>query len=246
VGKLFILGPILASLFTVWTSFGTAPLYAQVKGLIVGPGAEQFPIAVSPLKNMGQVVDDKRLSEAIADVVARDMVLSGWFRVLDRSAYIEYPQRSGIKLGSFDFRDWSTIGAEALVKGGFEVKGEILVTEFRLFDVYQRKQIVGKRYTGKVKDFRRIAHKFAECGVSSTLGSHTFPPQEGALRKSMLLIWMGLKRSRSRKIVPSTCFLLGPLTDGRSSTHLIRAVSLTFTNLTFSLGRKQTFPLVRV
>jgi TolB protein len=162
VGKLFILGPILASLFTVWTSFGTAPLYAQVKGLIVGPGAEQFPIAVSPLKNMGQVVDDKRLSEAIADVVARDMVLSGWFRVLDRSAYIEYPQRSGIKLGSFDFRDWSTIGAEALVKGGFEVKGEILVTEFRLFDVYQRKQIVGKRYTGKVKDFRRIAHKFAD------------------------------------------------------------------------------------
>jgi TolB protein len=133
-----------------------------VKGLIIGPGAERFPIAVSPLKNLGQDVDDKNLSEAIAGVVAHDMVLSGWFRMLDRSSYIEDPQRSGIRLGGFDFRDWSTIGAEALVKGGFEIKGETLVTEVRLFDVYQKKQIVGKRYTGKAKDFRRIAHKFAD------------------------------------------------------------------------------------
>ena len=162
MGRLSISGPILLSLLTVWTWFGADPLYAQVKGLIVGPGAERFPIAVSPLKNLGQVVDDKNLSEAIADVVARDMVLSGWFRMLDRSSYIEDPQRSGVKLGGFDFRDWSTIGAEALVKGGFEIRGETLVTEFRLYNVYQRKQMVGKRYTGRVKDFRRIAHKFAD------------------------------------------------------------------------------------
>jgi len=161
VARLFALRPIFIALLTFWTWFGTTPLYAQVKGLIVGPGAERFPIAVSPLKNLGQV-DRRNLSQEIANIVARDMDLSGWFRVLDRSAYIEHPQRSGITLGGFDFRDWATIGAEALVKGGFEVKGENLVAEFRLFDVFQRKQIVGKRYTGKVKDFRRISHKFAD------------------------------------------------------------------------------------
>jgi len=137
-------------------------LSPQVKGLIVGPGAERYPIAISPLRNLGPGEDGGRLSEGIADTIVRDLELSGWFRVLDRSAYIEHPQRSGITLGSFDFRDWSTIGAEALVKGGFRVQGEELTVEFFLFDVYQGKQIVGKRYTGKAKDLRRIAHKFAD------------------------------------------------------------------------------------
>ncbi len=146
--------------FTLWLS--SQPLYSQVKGTIVGPGAERYPIAISPLKNLGQGEDAARLSEGIADIIVRDLDLSGWFRVLDRSAYIEHPQKSGITLGSFDFKDWSVIGAEGLVKGGFHLQGEELTVDMRLFDVYQGKQIVGKRYTGKTKDFRRIAHKFAD------------------------------------------------------------------------------------
>src|SRR3990172_8578629 len=137
-------------------------LSAQVRGTIVGPGAERYPIAVSLLRNLGPGEDGGGLSEGIADLIARDLALSGWFRVLDRSAYIEHPQKSGITLGSFDFRDWSVIGAEGLVKGGYNLQGDELTVELRLFDVYQGKPIVGKKYTGKVRDFRRIAHKFAD------------------------------------------------------------------------------------
>lgn len=138
------------------------PLYSQVKGTIVGPGAERYPIAISLLQNLGSGADAGKVSEGIADVMIRDLELSGWFRVLDRSAYIEDAQKSGITLGNFDFRDWSVIGAEGLVKGGFSLEGEELTVELRLFDVYQARQIVGKKYTGKAKDFRRIAHKFAD------------------------------------------------------------------------------------
>ncbi len=134
----------------------------QVKGLIVGPGAERYPLAVSPLKNLGPGEDAKKLSEGIADTIVRDLNLSGWFKVLDRSAYLENPQSSGVSLGSFDFKNWSVIGAEGLVKGTFELQGEELTVELRLFDVYQNKQIVGKRYAGLAKDFRRIAHRFAD------------------------------------------------------------------------------------
>ena len=145
-----------------WMVLGTAPVWGQVKGLIVGPGAERFTIAVSPLKQVGGDKDDQGISERMAGVIARDLDLSGWFRVLDRSAYIEQAQNSGIKLGSFDFRDWSTIGAEALIKGGFKVRSGELTVELRLFDVFQRKQIVGKKYTTEAKNFRRIAHKFVD------------------------------------------------------------------------------------
>lgn len=135
---------------------------AQFKGEIVGQGGQKFPIAVSPLKNLNSTNDVARLSEGIADTMIHDLDLSGWFKVLDRSAYIENPQNSGITLGTFDFKNWSTIGAEGLVKGGFSVQGDEVTVELRLFDVYQNKERVGKRYVGKVKDYRRIAHKFVD------------------------------------------------------------------------------------
>jgi TolB protein len=135
---------------------------AQFKGEIVGQGGQKFPIAVSPLKNLNSATDVARLSEGIADTMVHDLDLSGWFNVLDRSAYIENPQNSGITLGTFDFKNWSTIGAEGVVKGGFSVQGDEVTVELRLFDVYQNKERVGKRYVGKVKDYRRIAHKFVD------------------------------------------------------------------------------------
>ncbi|MBM4296723.1 MAG: Tol-Pal system beta propeller repeat protein TolB [Deltaproteobacteria bacterium] len=136
---------------------------AAVTGEIVGQGGQRFPIAVSPLKILSSVSSDvARLSTGIADAMVHDLELSGWFKVIDRSAYIEDAQKSSITLGQFDFKDWSTIGAEGLVKGGFSVQGEEITVELRLFDVYQNKERVGKRYTGRVRDFRRIAHKFVD------------------------------------------------------------------------------------
>ena len=129
---------------------------------IAGQGGRKFPIAVSPLKNLTSSGDAARLSEGIADTMVHDLDLSGWFNVLDRSAYIENPQNSGVTLGSFDFKNWSTIGADGLVKGGFSVQGDDVTVELRLFDVYQNKERIGKRYVGKVKDYRRIAHKFVD------------------------------------------------------------------------------------
>ena len=136
---------------------------AQFKGEIVGSGGQKFPIAVSPLRNIGNATGDtNRYSTGIADSIVHDLELSGWFRVIDRSSYIESPQKSGITLGSFDFKDWATLGAEGLVKGGFSLQGDEIVVELRLFDVYQGKERIAKRYTGGAGQFRRIAHKFVD------------------------------------------------------------------------------------
>ena len=143
----------------------------QVVGEIVGQGGQKFPIAVSPLKNLGAGGDTGKLSEGIADAMVHDLDLSGWFKVLDRSAYIENPQQSGITLGTFDFQNWSTLGAEGLVKGGFSVQGDEITVEVRLFDVYQNKERIGKRYTGSVKDYRRIAHKFVDEIINQFTGT---------------------------------------------------------------------------
>lgn len=156
---------IAAALFLIlnpWIVRAQSTGETGVRGEIVGQGGLKFPIAVSPLKNLGTTPDVGKLSEGIADAIVYDLDLSGWFKVLDRAAYIENPQKSGVVLGSFDFKDWSTIGAEGLVKGGFTIQGEEVTVELRLFDVFQNKERVGKRYVGRTKDYRRIAHKFAD------------------------------------------------------------------------------------
>jgi TolB protein len=160
---------VLVLLMTLTLS--VRPFYSQVTVPIEGPGRRVIPIAISPLKILGTGDDKRGLSESVADVIGNDMKMSGWFRVLDRSAYIERPQEGGITLDSFDLKNWSTIGAESLVKGGYSVQGDDLTVELRLFDVYQAKQLVGKKYTGKARDFRRMAHKFADEIINQYTGT---------------------------------------------------------------------------
>ncbi|HEY3305430.1 MAG TPA: Tol-Pal system beta propeller repeat protein TolB [Candidatus Binatia bacterium] len=152
-------------------AFSVRPLSPQVKGTIEGQTGRRYPIAISPLKNLGASDNNRRISESVADAIGNDLNLSGWFRVLDRSAFIDDPQQSGITLETINFKNWSTLGAESLVKGGFSVQGDDLTVELRLFDVYQSKQLVGKKYTGKVRDSRRIAHKFADEIINQFTGT---------------------------------------------------------------------------
>jgi len=147
----FLMG--VALLGATWCT----PAAAQVRGTIIGPGATSYPIAVSPLKVMN---GDPRSGEHFADIVARDLDLSGYFKVIDRAAFIENPQTSGVTADTINFHDWSTLGALALVKGTLEGGDGGAVVEARIFDVTEGRQLAGKRY--RAADVRRIAHRVAD------------------------------------------------------------------------------------
>ncbi len=153
-------GPALAILAAlVAAGAAPAPAGAQVRGTIVGPGATSYPIAVSPLKAADGSARD---GERFADIVAKDLDLSGYFKVIDRGAYIENAQESGVTAETIDFHDWSTIGALALVKGTIESSGGDLTVEARLFDVARATQLAGKRYRAGSDELRQIAQRFAD------------------------------------------------------------------------------------
>jgi TolB protein len=137
------------------------PAAAQVRGTIFGPGLRQYPIAISPLRGLsGQDAGD--LGRQFADIVGRDLELSGIFRVVPRDAHIELPESSGTTAGEINFDNWSVIGALALVKGTVESDSGRLTVEARLFDVPQRRAVAGRRYRGATADLRRIANRFAD------------------------------------------------------------------------------------
>jgi TolB protein len=131
---------------------------AQIKIEVPEPGGAGIPIALSPLKNLGG--EGQRAGEIFADVIARDLDLSGYFKVIDRGAYLEGPDP--LSPEEINFPNWSLLGAVALAKGGFSLEGDTLIVEVRLFDVSQRTQLVGKRYRGDRKELRRMAHRFAD------------------------------------------------------------------------------------
>jgi len=141
---------------------GARPSDAQVRGTIFGPGAHSYPIAVSPLRNLSEGSAAANFGAQFADIVSADLNLSGFFKILDRAAYIEKPETSGYTADSINFDNWSVIGALALVKGAYSVSGDNVTAEVRLFDVYQRRQLAGVRYHGSLGELRRMANKFAD------------------------------------------------------------------------------------
>jgi TolB protein len=152
-----LIGVVLGTVFVA-----EAPAVAQVRGTIFGPDSRSYPVAISPLKNLAKSASGADVGVRFADIIARDLALAGYFKLLDRAAYIEKPETSGHTTDSINFDNWSVIGALALVKGAYTLDGDNLTIEARLFDVYQRKQLAGNRYHGPVSQLRRMANKFAD------------------------------------------------------------------------------------
>jgi len=127
------------------------------------------PIAVSALKNLGGD-DNHSVSDTFGKVLMRDLTLSSFFRILDPASYIEDPQNSGYDIGQFNFGDWSSLGADYLVKGSATREGDLIKVEALLFDVPQQRRIMGKKFTGNPHDVGEMARRFADSILQAATG----------------------------------------------------------------------------
>jgi TolB protein len=127
------------------------------------------PIAVSALKNLGGD-DDHSVSDTFGKVLTRDLTLSSFFRILDPSSYIENAQNSGFDIGQFNFGDWSSLGADYLVKGSAKRDGDKISVEALLFDVPQQRRMMGKKFTGNPHDVGEMARRFADAILQAATG----------------------------------------------------------------------------
>ncbi len=159
-----------AVLFAI--AFLIAPLRASAQPLqmtIVG-GSQLSSIAVSGLKSLGGGDDDHRLSAEFTATLTRDLELSGYFRIIDPHAHVEDPQTSGFELGQFNFADWRSINSDFLVKGSVANEGAGIKLTAYLYDVAQQRRMMGKNFSGEMKDVRRMARRFADAVLESATG----------------------------------------------------------------------------
>lgn len=125
---------------------------------VTASGNRQLKMAVAPPQPAGSTARPELANEA-ADVVGFDLAMSGVVTTERRSAA---PQSGVLGLSTIDFVPWLSAGFDLLVLGEYELRGEELTLEFRLFDVVGKKLLTVKRYLGKEKDLRRFAHAFSD------------------------------------------------------------------------------------
>ena len=100
------------------------------------------------------------IAARITQVVVDDLVGTGLFREVPRSAHIG-------RVSSFDapvaFADWKAINAQALITGAVGVSGDRAQVRFRLWDVFAQAPLgEGLQFDGSTGAWRRLGHKVAD------------------------------------------------------------------------------------
>jgi len=96
-----------------------------------------------------------KIGKNISMVISDNLERSGLFIPIERKAFIQDEE----SLSNFPrFEDWRIIKAQHLISGKIYKKNERISVEFRLYDVFSQKQLLGKKYETSEKNWRRVSH----------------------------------------------------------------------------------------
>ncbi len=123
------------------------------------PFIRKIPIAVPLFKKVSSGHETDQLSKSASDLLAETLEFTGYFKFIDREAFLVNPQTDAA-FANVNFHDWTSIGAELLVTGGVLVQDNLVEIELRLYDTFKEKLLVGKRYKGNIADERKIIRRF--------------------------------------------------------------------------------------
>ena len=127
---------------------------------ISNPFLRKIPLAIPLFKNEKGDIEEVRWSNTAVELLAGSLEFTGYFKLLDRGAFLFDPRRDGVLTPQINFSNWTVIGAELLITGLYELDGDRISMELRLFDTFKSKRILGKKYSGKIADQRRMIHRF--------------------------------------------------------------------------------------
>ncbi len=111
------------------------------------------PIAISNFYANNS--SDEKLGKNISSVISDNLERSGLFISIDNKAFIQDNKSLADRPR---FEDWKVIKAQHLVSGKIKTSNGKISVEFRLYDVFQQKQLVGKKYETNDKNWRRVSH----------------------------------------------------------------------------------------
>ena len=111
------------------------------------------PIAITDLFSANNSA--LKIGKNISGVISDNLERSGLFMPIDKKAFIQNSESLSNKPR---FEDWKVIKAQHLVSGKINETANKISIEFRLYDVFAQKEIIGKKYETNKNNWRRVAH----------------------------------------------------------------------------------------
>jgi TolB protein len=150
----------IATFATVAVLFllGIRPAAAELHIDITRGNIQPMPVAIVPFA--GESPREGQIGGDVGRVVSADLERSGLFKPLDPRSFIQTP--ASLKAGP-RFGDWRVIGAQALISGQAQIQSDgKLKVEFRLWDVFAEQYLIGRAYSARPEDWRRVSHIIAD------------------------------------------------------------------------------------
>ena len=123
------------------------------------------PIAITNIYSKSS--NYEKIGKNISNVISDNLERSGLFIPLDQKAFIQNNESLSRQPR---FEDWKIIKAQHLVSGKISGTNGKISVEFRLYDVFQQKQLVGRKYETNEKNWRRIAHIISDSVFKNITG----------------------------------------------------------------------------
>ncbi|HRQ61795.1 MAG TPA: Tol-Pal system protein TolB, partial [Alphaproteobacteria bacterium] len=122
--------------------------HAELRVNVTQGKVEPMPIAIPSF--FAADGPSQRMANEMPQIITSNLASSGLFRPIDPNAFVQSVdsiEREGVR-----FAEWRANGSQALVTG------RISRVEFRLWDVFGQKQMIGTAFTTTQDNWRRIAH----------------------------------------------------------------------------------------
>ena len=123
------------------------------------------PIAVSNFYSNNE--SEKKIGKNISEVISDNLERSGLFAPIDQKAFIQSAESLNKQPR---FEDWKIIKSQHLISGKIIKKNEKISVEFRLYDVFQQKELLAKKYETSEKNWRRVSHIISDAVFSRLTG----------------------------------------------------------------------------
>ncbi len=159
---IWILSSINILILTLLIFFTSSlPSFARLEIVIDDVGERRLKVAIPDFKNFSSENEFPELSGQLAKVISGDLDLSGYFLPMDKNSFLD-EDGTGITSDNINFRNWTLIGTEALIKGTYKCIGRNLELNVRVYDPYMAKQLFGKRFYGKTDEYRQLMHRVGD------------------------------------------------------------------------------------
>ncbi|WP_411267552.1 Tol-Pal system beta propeller repeat protein TolB [Asticcacaulis sp. 201] len=142
---------------------------SELTGTVDSGNIQPLPIAISI---GGTDAAGGDMGAKISKVVMNDLEGSGYFAPINPAAFIQTNLDVAVQP---DFNSWKTINAQYLSNGRAFVDADgRLQVDFRLWDIFSQKQLLGQSLTATPENWRRIAHKIADAIYEKLTGQEGY------------------------------------------------------------------------